>query len=91
MSFTADSTGGEYTHRLAIDEMPNHSHAIFIQNITSNPQTDAPKWTVALPNSWKQYTSATRLFGPLTSEEGGNQSFYTVPPYIGIYVWRRTA
>ena len=54
MSFTANSTGGEYKHKLTVDEIPNHKHAVYIQNTTSNPQVNAPKWTVALPNSWKQ-------------------------------------
>lgn len=82
---------GNWKHTMTVDEMPNHKHAIYIQNTTGNPQVDAPQWTIALPNNWKQYSSATRLFGPSTSEQGGNKPFYIMPPYIGIYVWRRTA
>lgn len=82
---------GNWKHTMTVDEMPNHKHAVYIQNTSGNPQVDAPQWTIALPDNWKQYRSATRLFGPSTSEQGGNKSFYIMPPYIGIYVWRRTA
>ena len=82
---------GNWKHTMTVDEMPNHKHAIYIQNTSGSPQVDAPQWTIALPNNWKQYSSATRLFGPSTSEQGGNKSFYIMPPYIGIYVWRRIA
>lgn len=91
MSFTTNSTGGEYKHKLTIDEMPSHSHAVFIQNTTNNPQTDAPKWSIALPNSWKQYTSDTRLFGPNTKKQGGDASHNNIQPYITVYFWKRIA
>lgn len=91
MSFTANSTGGEYKHKLTVDEMPNHKHAVYIQNTTSNPQVNAPKWTVALPNSWKQYASDTKLFGPSTGNVGGDASHNNIQPYITVYFWRRTA
>ena len=91
MSFTAGSTGGEYKHKLTIDEMPSHKHAVYIQNSTSNPQVNAPKWTVALPNSWKQYTSDTKLFGPSSGSVGNGTSHNNVQPYITVYFWKRTA
>lgn len=91
MSFTANSTGGEYKHKLTVDEMPNHKHAVYIQNTTSNPQVNAPKWTIALPNSWKQYASDTKLFGPSTGNVGGDASHNNIQPYITVYFWRRTA
>lgn len=71
--------------------MPNHKHAIYIQNTTGNPQTVAPKWTVALPNSWKQYASSTKLFSPSTGEVGSGAAFNNVQPYITVFFWRRTA
>ena len=91
MSFTANSTGGEYKHKLTIDEMPSHKHAVYIQNSTSNPQVNAPKWTVALPNSWKQYASDTKLFGPSSGLVGNDTSHNNVQPYITVYFWKRTA
>lgn len=83
--------GGYWKHTLSGEEMPSHDHGVYIQNTVGNPLVDAPQWTIAFPNNWKQYDSATRLLATSTSKTGGNQSFWTVPPYIGIYVWRRTA
>ena len=91
MSFTTNSTGGEYKHKLTVDEMPKHKHAVYIQNTTSNPQVNAPQWTVALPNSWKQYASDTKLFGPSTGNAGGDASHNNIQPYITVYFWKRTA
>lgn len=82
---------GSWKHTLSKEQMPSHDHGVYIQNTSGNPQVDAPQWTIAFPNNWHQYSSATRLLASSTSRTGGNQSFYIIPPYIGIYVWRRTA
>lgn len=82
---------GDWKHTIATDEMPSHEHGVYIQNTSGSPQIDAPQWTIAFPNNWKQYASATKLLASSTSKKGGNKSFYIMPPYIGIYVWRRTA
>lgn len=91
MSFTASSSGGEYVHKLTVDEMPSHNHAVYLQNTNNVPQVGAPKWTVALPNSWKQYTSPTKLFGPSTGVKGNDAAHNNVQPYITVFFWRRTA
>lgn len=90
MTYTANSTGGEYAHKLTVDEMPRHKHAYYLQNTSNRPQVDAPKWTIALPNAWYQYEKPTRLFGPSTNEQGGDASHNNTQPYITVYFWRRT-
>lgn len=90
-SVTEHEEFGNWKHTLSKEEMPSHDHGVYIQNTSGNPQADAPPWSIAFPNNWEQYSSATRLLVSSTSRTGGNQSFYTVTPYIGIYVWRRTA
>lgn len=91
MTFSAGSTGGEYNHALINNELPSHAHGVYIQNTVGNPQAFAPKWTIALPNSWQQYKADTTLFAPSSQAVGGNQSHNNIQPYITVYMWKRTA
>lgn len=72
-------TGGESTHTLSIDEMPSHRH-----------QFDKTSYT----NFGGGSTGAARDTGTnqaFTSYVGGGQPHNNMPPYLVVYMWKRTA
>lgn len=75
---------GSWKHTLSVDEMPSHSHKLYARG-GSTAQTSSP----FADN--KPITQGSNSYGFNVSSTGGNKPFYIIPPYIGIYVWRRTA
>lgn len=74
------SMGGEAAHVLKIDEMPLHHHYLPM----GQPGT-SKYWGPGNP------TQQTGLNINETLDEGGNQPHNNMPPYIAVYMWRRTA
>ncbi len=85
----AGDTGGEASHTLTVDEMPQHSHK-GIKWLSStgasfgvNDSGDA-----TLRFSYNGGSSADALY---TGREGGSQPHNNLPPYLAVYIWKRTA
>ena len=84
-NITSGKTGGEKTHVLTVDEMPNHRHTV-------------PKFaTMQGGGTWDvdkiggaQYNDAGVGNG-YTEYAGNSKAHNNMPPYIAIYLWRRTA
>lgn len=87
-SYPAGSSGGEVTHTLTESELPSI----------------APKLCVGPnPNEWLGYinTNASESNNlatigykdgtALTAPFGGGQSHNNMPPYLSVYIWKRTA
>ena len=72
-------TGGEYKHQLTVDEMPNHSHRLGIGWSTGGGDGVGRVDANNGQNRWG--IEAT----------GGNQSHNNMPPYLAVYIWKRTA
>lgn len=84
MSFTANSTGGEYTHKLTTDEMPSHNHKLHARG-GSTTQTSSPF------AANKPITQGSNSYGFDVSNTGGSLAHNNIQPYITVYFWKRTA
>ena len=78
-SYAINSTGGEATHTLTINEMPSHNHTIDVSASTGNygnmPLGGAMKGSV----------------NDNISSVGGGKAHNNMPPYKTVYIWERTA
>lgn len=78
-SYPVNATGGEATHTLTIEEMPNHEHNLKYQ--TGGRAT----------GSEPDIGSGTNIGSETTASAGGGQPHNNMPPYKAVYIWERTA
>lgn len=80
-TYVGGTSGGEATHKLTIDEIPNHNHpgSYWVQregygnlNVGST-------------------SAANRVNISASGYVGGNQPHNNMPPYIVVYVWKRVS
>lgn len=81
MSFTANNTGGEYKHKLTVDEIPSHSHKYYSPIVQR----------VAVSSNSSVYGNYNKQYLIESNSAGGNGSHNNLQPYITVYFWRRTA
>ena len=78
--YTGGTTGGEATHTLTVDEIPSHSHSFSSQDRAYGEGSQ-----VAGSMSYGGTYSHT------TSGVGGGNAHNNLPPYLTVYMWKRTA
>ena len=84
-SYPAGSTGGEITHALTIDEMPEHNHTIYYPN-AGGPYGNA---NISYPEgSDTNMTWCAEMCK--TAPTGGGAAHNNMPPYLSVYIWKRT-
>lgn len=81
-TYAAGSTGGESAHTLTVDEMPRHNHEIDNLNSSGNA---TPFMTVQAQEK-KGYGGNVQ-----TMYAGGGKAPNNLPPYLAVYMWKRTA
>ena len=84
---TVEKTGGEKTHTLTIDEIPEHYHKglyydNFNKGITIN-SGEGNGFNITYGNTPATYTDVD------TGTVGGNKSHNNLQPYITCYMWKR--
>lgn len=81
-TYAAGSTGGEASHTLTADEMPGHNHEVDNLNASGNA---TPFMTVQAQGK-KGYGGNVQ-----TMYAGGGKANNNLPPYLAVFMWKRTA
>ena len=98
-TYTAGDTGGHSTHTITINEMPTHSHLqrvisnfgypnAWVGNDSNHPQNlynGAGGYVSG--GTWTEKTG----YGNETDTRGNGQAMSIMPPYLVVYMWKRTA
>lgn len=85
----AGSTGGEETHTLTMGEMPEHTHPMYSGNAGGDSEW-TPDEGAYLVDSVTQ-TKTTRWARLGMDYAGGGNAHNNMPPYLAVYMWKRTA
>ena len=81
-TYTAGDTGGEATHSLTTDEMPSHNHSSGLYTVLDRFGSGARD----AAGAYSDYGSAIN-----TGNSGGGNAHNNMPPYLVVYMWKRTA
>lgn len=85
-TYNVGDTGGEATHTLTEQEIPSHRHTI--SNPTSN--TGANEVMNPSTNGTGPFSGDSWGWRP-TGYTGGGQAHNNLPPYIAVFIYKRTA
>ena len=83
-TYAAGKTGGEATHTLTVEEMPAHSHS-FTYPVSCNPTSENQ-----VNYNWGTETVRFQNTSTGTENAGGGSAHNNMPPYLAVYVWKRT-
>ena len=84
-TYDGGATGGSATHTLTVNEMPAHNHSS--SNIRITEKSGGP---VAM-RSANLSNNATDVANAVVASAGGGKAHNNMPPYLAVYMWKRTA
>lgn len=96
MSFDTYTVGGEYRHKLTIDELPSHAHKPHDWDVITAQGGNTGFYNMTYLGD----NNRTGVFNPFINDYdknrygsyvGNNEPHYNVPPYVVTYFWRRIA
>lgn len=90
-TYTGGSTGGEATHKLTTQEMPSHTHTMYVNN-DGSASSWSPTFGDYLIKPDGVTTSKKNYQAKLAQNGAGlDQAHNNMPPYLAVYIWKRTA
>lgn len=84
--YPALSMGGEAAHALTVEELPAHSHT---EHLYFTGGTSVDLYAYQTYSSYNPESG--QAFSGNTGQAGGGAHHNNMPPYIAVYMWRRTA
>lgn len=103
-SYPAGSQGGEAEHTLTSSELPQHFHSVgeqgntifvYPSSRTNSATSSTGNYSLLLNNTTNGYVTEQRAgVGRLVTGEAienRGQAHNNMPPYLSVYIWKRTA
>lgn len=87
-AYAAGATGGAATHTLTVSEMPSHKHGVKSGSANGN---NSGIWAWTDHQVPANDAAANYRYLDSMNNEGGGQAHNNMPPYLAVYVWKRTA
>lgn len=86
--FSDGATGGAKTHTLTTSELPAHTHDVQVtERVTGD---DAAGGSRVLTADRNITTATVDITGMTAKSTGGGDAHENMPPYIVVYMWKRT-
>ena len=84
-TYSNGTTGGEATHTLSVNEIPAHNHSYGVYDANSSTKLEI--------NHMSAYCGVQNGtgWGSNTLFAGGGEAHNNMPPYLAVYMWKRTA
>lgn len=87
-SYPAGSTGGEITHQLTAAEMPTHAHYMASGNAGGDGTWKPDAGWYLVTDVTNDTTTWWAQIG--MNNAGGSEAHNNMPPYLSVYIWKRT-
>lgn len=90
-TYTGGSTGGEAAHKLTTQELPSHTHTMYVNNDNSSSSWVPTAGTCLVKPDY--VTTSTKNYSASLAQNGAglDRAHNNMPPYLAVYVWKRTA
>lgn len=90
--FKNGETGGQYFHKLNVDEMPEHSHTgNYYNGQNMSPNNGGVNPDGGYHYDWSNGGSNSQNEMIFVASTGGGQEHNNMPPYLAVFMWKRTA